>query len=199
MSVTKKADMTVKSAMSVISDNIKNGLILANCSQANFAKNLSVSPGSVSGWLRGTTEPPLHMLDRIASALGVTVADLVTPDGVGRAPDGVIVCPVISARAPYAVIGQMPAPREYSAYHGLVAVCGASDLWLCVPADSTGLGLHCVLRDERAGGELRPGYAFRGAGGWSCESDAYGRPLYGADIAYAVVGRMAPVSPSAYR
>lgn len=48
----------------------------AGISQGELAKRIGVTPGAVSQWEQGTTNPSIHRLKAIAQTLGVTVDEL---------------------------------------------------------------------------------------------------------------------------
>lgn len=51
--------------------------------QDQLAKQLGVTQGAVAQWENGMTHPAFYMLPRLASALGVTVDELIGKEDAG--------------------------------------------------------------------------------------------------------------------
>ena len=61
----------------MVGKNIKRCRIERGMTQDMLAEKLSVTRQAVSNWERGTTEPDIEMLDRLAQTLDVSVEQLI--------------------------------------------------------------------------------------------------------------------------
>lgn len=63
-----------------LADRIRQAREAAGLNQSDLARRLGVKPQSVNQWERGKTRPGMRRLEKIASVLGVSAAELVGED-----------------------------------------------------------------------------------------------------------------------
>ena len=138
----------------VFVSNLNQLLAAHGMSQACLATRLGMSRNAVSVWCRGSSEPHLSDLSRIAAVFGLTAADLLTPEIAAKKRGAVISVPLVSSDAPYSTVGSVSIPVAYGTCPDRYAVqISGRCIAVCVPLDWTDddASTYGYVLTERAG------------------------------------------------
>lgn len=73
--------MNEKEYSQVVAQNLRRIAYEANKSQADIAKDLNLSKGTISAWMNGTRTPKMPKIDMLCSYFGVNRSDIMEPAG----------------------------------------------------------------------------------------------------------------------